>query len=100
MTPEGRVKNAVKKLLVQLGIYYFMPVGGPYSIHGIPDFICCWHGWFIAIECKAPGKEKTLTANQDRQVNAINAAGGIALVVCDVRALVVQLKLAIAVAHR
>jgi Holliday junction resolvase len=46
---------------------------------GIPDIICCFQGKFIAIECKA-GKGKT-TALQDRELNAIRAAGGMAMVV-------------------
>jgi hypothetical protein len=100
VTPEGKVKSAVKKLLISLDAWYYMPVSNGMGVAGIPDFIVCWHGWFIAIECKAPGKENTLTANQARQIKAINDAQGIALVVSDVRALIVQLKLSIATAIR
>jgi hypothetical protein len=69
-----------------------MPVQSGYGVHGIPDFIVCWHGWFIAIECKAPGKEGTLTANQARQIHKITDADGIAVVTSDVRQLIQLLK--------
>jgi Holliday junction resolvase len=78
-TPEGKVKDAVRKILTEFGIYHFMPPGMGFGRAGIPDIICCFQGKFIAIECKA-GKGKT-TALQDRELNAIRAAGGMAMVV-------------------
>jgi len=78
-TPEGKVKDAVRKLLTEFDIYHFMPPGMGFGRAGIPDIICCFQGKFIAIECKA-GKGKT-TALQDRELNAIRAAGGMAMVV-------------------
>jgi hypothetical protein len=41
----------------------------------------------LAIETKAPGKRGNTTANQDRHIANIQAAGGIALVVDDVEQL-------------
>jgi hypothetical protein len=78
-TPEGKVKAAVRKLLVEFGIYYFMPAANGFGRAGIPDIICCFGGRFIAIECKA-GKGTT-TALQDRELAAIRTAGGMAMVV-------------------
>jgi len=78
-TPEGKVKAAVRKLLVEFGIYYFSPSANGYGRAGIPDIICCFGGRFIAIECKA-GKGTT-TALQDRELAAIRTAGGMAVVV-------------------
>tara|TARA_R110000822_G_scaffold648_1_gene2844 strand:+ start:53 stop:346 length:294 start_codon:yes stop_codon:yes gene_type:complete len=78
-TPEAKVKAAVRKLLVEFGIYYFSPSANGFGRAGIPDIICCFQGKFIAIECKA-GKGKT-TALQDRELNAIRAAGGMAMVI-------------------
>jgi Holliday junction resolvase len=73
-TPEGKVKAAVRKMLVSHGIYYFMPPGMGLGRSGIPDIIGCKNGKFIAIECKA-GKGKT-TALQERELIAICNAGG------------------------
>jgi Holliday junction resolvase len=77
-TPEKKVKNAVRKVLDRLGIYYFMPPGMGLGRSGIPDIIGCYNGCFIAIECKA-GKGQ-LTALQARELNAIKAAGGFTFV--------------------
>lgn len=78
-TPEGKVKAAVRKLLVEFGIYYFSPSANGYGRAGIPDIICCFGGRFIAIECKA-GNGVT-TALQDKEIAAIRTAGGMTMVV-------------------
>jgi len=83
MTPEGRVKVAVKKLLKAKGIWYFCPMQNGMGVVGIPDFICCWQGRFLAIETKAPGKLKTLTANQEARLEEISTHGGWITVVDD-----------------
>jgi len=79
MTPEGKVKAAVRKILDAEGVYYFSPAANGYGRAGIPDIICCVQGFFLAIELKA-NKGKT-TALQDREIAAINAQGGQAMVV-------------------
>ena len=78
-TPEAKVKAKIKDLLKQHGIYYAMPIGTGYGNSGVPDFLCCVAGHFLAIEAKA-GKGKT-TALQDKHISQINAQGGTALVV-------------------
>jgi hypothetical protein len=45
-TPEGRVKNKIKKLLNQHGVYYDMPVPYGYGKSGL-DFYGCHHGRFF-----------------------------------------------------
>ena len=78
------MKAAVKKWLKERGIWYFMPVSNGMGRHGIPDFICCWGGRFLAIEAKAPGKRGHTTFLQDKEIEAVRASGGLALVVDDV----------------
>ena len=78
-TPEGKVKAAVKKLLDQHNIYYFMPATGGYGRSGVPDFICCVKGNFVAVETKA-GKAKP-TALQMREMERIKNSGGLAFVI-------------------
>lgn len=82
-TPEGKVKNKVKQILKDHGIWYYMPVAGPFSAHGIPDFVGCHKGKFFSVETKAPGKIDNLTDNQRRVINEIREHGGIALVIDD-----------------
>ena len=82
-TPEGKVKDAVKKFLKERGAWYFMPVSNGMGQVGIPDIICCYKGFFIAIETKAPGKKGQVTDNQKRVMDAIRDATGLAWVVDD-----------------
>ena len=79
MTPEAKVKAKIKKTLEELGCYYFMPPANGYGRAGIPDFVGCLRGRFIAIEAKA-GKGTT-TALQDREIRRIKDAGGFVLIV-------------------
>ena len=79
MTPEGRVKAQIKKVLDDIGAYYFMPVSNGMGRAGIPDVIGCLKGIFFGIEAKA-GKGKT-TALQERELAKIHNAGGIDLIV-------------------
>lgn len=79
LTPEKKVKDRVRKILDGLGAYYFFPATGGYGRSGVPDIVGCYNGVFFGIECKA-GKGTT-TALQDRELQRIKDAGGIALVV-------------------
>lgn len=74
MTPEGKVKAKVVRILKSLGIYYFTPQTGGYGRSGVPDLICCYEGRFVGIECKA-GKNKP-TALQEAEMQKIRDAGG------------------------
>jgi len=84
MTPEGKVKKAVKEYLVSRDAWYYMPVSNGMGRVGCPDILVCWRGRFIAIETKAPGKRNNTTPNQDREIDAINSANGLAVAVDDV----------------
>jgi hypothetical protein len=79
MTPEGLVKKTIKAVLAHYKVYYAMPLGAGFGAAGVPDFLCCVDGIFLAVEAKA-GKGKT-TPLQDRQIAAIRSAGGHALVI-------------------
>ena len=78
-TPEKKVKAKVVEILKAHGVYYFFPATFGMGRGGVPDIVCCYRGKFIAVECKA-GAGKT-TALQDRELEAIKAAGGAAIVV-------------------
>lgn len=80
-TPEARVKQRIKKILRDRKIWYYMPVAGPFTAHGIPDFVCCRDGGFLAIEAKAPGALGNLTTNQSRVIEEIKDHGGVAIVI-------------------
>lgn len=78
-TPEKKVKEKVVKTLKERSVYYFFPATYGMGRSGVPDIICCVSGCFLAIECKAG--DNTTTALQEREIAAIIAAGGSAIVV-------------------
>jgi len=79
MTPEGKVKAKIKKILNSWEVYYFMPATYGYGSSGIPDLVACFKGRFIAIECKANGNKPTPL--QERNLHEISRTGGAALVI-------------------
>lgn len=78
LTPEGKIKAKVVKILRDEGVYYFFPATHGYGRSGVPDIICCVAGKFLAIECKAGGNKPT--ALQVREIETIRQAGGVAVV--------------------
>lgn len=86
MTPEGKVKERVKRMLAKFrynadGVEVmdtFWPVpNGMGSSH--LDCIVCFYGWYIAIETKAPGKKPT--PRQEQRIASVTRAQGIVLVI-------------------
>lgn len=79
MTPEGKVKAAVNRIIDKYkGVYKFMPVPSGYGPSSL-DYLLCINGHFVAIETKAPGKKPT-----DRQkmiIGQITRAGGVVFVI-------------------
>lgn len=78
MTPEGTVKEKVKKVLKAAGAYYHMPVQNGMGKPSL-DFVCCHRGRFIAIETKT--KKGDLTLRQKATIDEMQAAGAIVLVI-------------------
>lgn len=95
MTPEGRVKAKVNKALKGLGpdCWKFMPVQSGYGTVAL-DYLLSIKGHFVAIETKAPGKN--LTPLQEGTKAAIEAAGGIVLIVWDETSLEIAMKIILA----
>lgn len=88
VTPEGKVKLAVKRWLKTLpNCWFYMPIQNGMGVTGIPDFVGHLNGKFFAIETKAPKHKDlwaALTPNQQFQVNDIIQKNGLACVVSDV----------------
>lgn len=78
-TPEAKVKEKVTKTLKAMGAYYFYPVTGGFGKSGVPDIVGCCNGVFFGIECKA-GNNKP-TALQKKNLEDIDSAGGLAMVI-------------------
>ena len=80
MTPEAKVKAAVKKMLDKHGVYYFYAATHGFGRSGVPDLVCCHNGHFLAIECKAgnwkPGIHNEREAAQVAWAALVNSLGG------------------------
>lgn len=97
MTPEGKVKEGVRKVLKEAGAYFFFPVQNGMGRVGIPDIVACVPttitqdmvgqriGLFTAVETKAPGKYKLscATPNQQRELKLVSEAHGVAVLADD-----------------
>jgi penicillin-binding protein-related factor A (putative recombinase) len=78
---ESKIKDKIKKILKANNVFYFMPQSGIYGRAGIADFICCYNGYFVAIEAKSStGKQRGLQALSEKQ---IKASMGVYLLVND-----------------
>jgi hypothetical protein len=94
-TPEGRVKDQVKKALHANGIHpfakiaqgmhpeavgtYWMPVQGQFSVNGVHDFVICLEGVFCSLETKSPENPSDETMHQGWFRVAVTQSGGISL---------------------
>lgn len=82
--PEGKLKKQIKSYLQGRGAVVWAIHGGdPFQEAGIPDLVGCWRCYFIGLEVKMPGGKAT--ALQQRSLEAIREAGGIAGVVTSVQ---------------
>ena len=81
MTPEGKVKAKVVRLLKAMKVWYFFPANNGFGKSGIPDIIAIVRGEFIGIEVKsATGKPTELQKICGAE---IERAGGTWVVVRD-----------------
>ena len=93
-TPEGRIKSATEAYLASIDVvsagraatitpqhkgWYYKPVSIGMGVHGIPDFLGHYQGFFFTIETKVPGKDPTPL--QQHQIAAVNKTGAVAFVV-------------------
>lgn len=79
-TPEGKVKDKVRFIFKQINskwpgkLWHCMPMGQMYGKRGVPDFLVCVNGSFVAIEVKA--QRGKLSAMQKLELNQIGLARG------------------------
>lgn len=84
MTPEGKVKAKVKKLLAEHGAYYHMPVQNGMGKPSL-DFVGCHRGRFFAIETKAGNKG--MTPRQETTAQEMVVTGGAVFLINEVHGL-------------
>lgn len=71
---ETLIVNKTMDWLKAEGGWWFKVHGSIFQISGIPDILGCYHGRFIGIEMKVPGKEATTL--QKYVIKEIIKAGG------------------------
>lgn len=79
-TPEGKVKDKIKRILKKYGVQYFMPSASQFGRHGAHDFICCMRGLYFSIEAKATAKSDVRQSQIDFAA-AVRAAQGISFLI-------------------
>ena len=81
MTPEAKIKKEIVAYLKSLGdkCWWAPYVQNGYGKNGVPDYLVCYRGRFLALEVKKEGGKPTPW--QTHQIAAIKAADGQALVV-------------------
>lgn len=115
-TPESAVKAAIKKALIARGVaslsdivaervanyagFFYMPVAGPFAVHGVHDFVGCWHGVFFSLETKAPREREDATALQAAFHRAVTSSGGVSFVGVRDVSVIDALERAVAIAKR
>lgn len=65
----------------QSHVWFFKVFGNGIQVGGIPDFIICYRGRFVAIELKRPDGQGRLEKRQEAQLRRICEAGGVAVVI-------------------
>jgi len=79
VTPEGRIKHLVKKVIAGIPCsYQHWPVQNGMGSPTL-DCIACIKGYYVAIETKAPGKKPT--PRQELTMQSMKAAGALVFVV-------------------
>ena len=76
---EAKVKALVKAIFKKYGVWYAMPMGQQFGRGGIPDFLACVNGWFLAVETKSGSNKPTKL--QQLELDGVSKAGGMALVI-------------------
>lgn len=81
MTPEGIIKDLIKKWLKKHNISYWMVIPSAFGgSTGMSDYCCILpDGKWLAIEAKSPGKKATPI--QTKFLDTINSNGGFGVVV-------------------
>lgn len=90
LTPEGKVKQKVSKVLKQYKLWFFYPAANGMGRAGIPDIIAIVAGQFVGIEVKADKTKKPTMLQQQCGRQIIDAGGQWFLVYDDQSLAVVE----------
>ena len=81
---ESRLSRDIMSQLRLQGAFCFKVWGSEHMMAGLPDIIGCYRGRFFALETKLPEKRTNTSIVQERIMEKIRRAGGLAQVVCTI----------------
>ena len=80
---ESKLSRKIMDALRVEGYFCFKVHGSEFMMAGLPDIIVCAKGYFIGLETKLPETRENVSPRQHYVHGLINAAGGMATVVCS-----------------
>lgn len=84
--PEKEFQRAIIEYLrIRFGprFWHVKTLGGLGQRRGIPDFLICLDGYFVALEIKSPTGKGRISNEQAYELSAIKEAGGLTAVVAS-----------------
>jgi Holliday junction resolvase len=79
---ESKLSRDIMAALRLQGAWCIKVHGSEFMQVGVPDIIGCYGGRFFAFETKTPDKRNNTSMVQNRIIQKIRDAGGLAQVVC------------------
>lgn len=79
---ESKLSRVIMIALREEGAFCNKNHGSEYSMAGLPDISGCFHGMYFGFETKLPESRSNTSAMQERVMQKIRDAGGVAQVVC------------------
>lgn len=89
---ESKLQRDIRKYIRSLGGYAIKYHSSEFTEPGVPDIICCYKGFFVAIETKRKGHKSEQTEYQKIHERNIKASGGIYLLCDDIEEVKFLLK--------
>ena len=89
---ESRLSRMIMTSLRANGAFCNKNHGSEYSMAGLPDITGCYKGMYFGFETKLPEKRANTSMIQERVMQKIRDAGGVAQVVCTEQEAVKAMK--------
>jgi hypothetical protein len=80
---ESRLSGKIMLEIRARGWFCNKNHGSEFVMAGLPDITVCAEGYYVGLEVKLPSMRHNTSARQDYVHGKIQAAGGVAIVVCS-----------------
>ena len=89
---ESRLSRSIMTGLRANGAFCNKNHGTEYTMAGLPDITGCYKGMYFGFETKLPEKRSNTSMIQERVMQKIRDAGGVAQVVCTEQEAITAMK--------